>query len=103
MAVDERAWRGRYDDAERALGSVSADTMMALLPPRGADVATKSDIAELHAKLQAQLDSRIAEVRTEIARAVADLRKTIIWLIGSMFAIMMATVVSLVVPLVTLT
>jgi hypothetical protein len=75
---------------------------MALLPPRGTEVATKSDIAALHTKLQAQLDTGIAEVRTEIARAVADLRKTIIWLVGSMFAVMMATVVGLVVPLVTL-
>jgi hypothetical protein len=87
MAVDERSRRELHRQLREAIDMRTADLLVEHLPPLGSEPATKSDIAD---------------VRTEIARAVAELRKTIIWLIGSMFAVMMATVVSLVVPLVTL-
>lgn len=71
------------------------------LPAVGHEPATKADIAAVRAEI-ADVRVQIAEVRVEVARAADGLRKTMIWLIGSIFAVMMATVVGLVVPLVTL-
>jgi len=59
--LDERARHELYRAVEELLGTKTADTLMALLPPVGwADVATKDDLLQLEARLDARLDARFA-------------------------------------------
>jgi len=57
MSVDERARHELHAAAREALGDDPAATLMSLLPPAGwADVATKTDLADLERRAQLQFD-----------------------------------------------
>lgn len=57
MSVDERARHELHAAAREALGDAPAATLMSLLPPAGwADVATKTDLADLERRIQLQFD-----------------------------------------------
>jgi hypothetical protein len=70
--IDERARHELYRAIEELLGTERADTLMSLLPPVGwADVATKDDLHQLEARLDARLgmlesrsDGRFTELDT---------------------------------------
>jgi hypothetical protein len=75
--IDERARHELYRAVEELLGTCIADTLMALLPPVGwADVATKDDLLQLEARLDARLDARFAraEGRTDARFGAVDAR-----------------------------
>ena len=75
--IDERARHELYRAVEELLGTRIADTLMALLPPVGwADVATKDDVLQLEARLDARLDARFAraEGRTDARFGAVDAR-----------------------------
>ena len=75
--IDERARHELYRAVEELLGTQVADTLMALLPPVGwADVATKDDLLQLEARLDARLDARFAraEGRTDARFGAVDAR-----------------------------
>lgn len=122
MAIDERARHELYVQVEAAMGRDSADTLMNLLPPVGwADVATKQDLTALGDRLDrridalgVRLDGRIdalgarfdgLEYRLEAMeqRILATMRGELNGLVLKMFALVVALVPALVVPLVTLT
>ena len=97
MAVDERARHELYEQAEAAMGRGSADTLMSLLPPVGwADVATKHDLAELETRLDGRIDA-LGD------RVLGAMRQELNGMVLKMFALVVALVAALVVPLVTLT
>lgn len=81
MSVDERARHDLHQQLEANLGASAADTLMGLLPPVGwADVATKSDIALLDARLnglesrfEGLLQTGLAGLRTEMAAQTRNL------------------------------
>jgi hypothetical protein len=118
MAVDERARHELYEQAEAAMGRSSADTLMSLLPPVGwADVATKHDLSELEARLEARLDGRIGSLEARVDarfdglerrmsqgehRVLATMHQELTGVVLKMFALVVALVPALVVPLVTL-
>lgn len=63
--LDERARHELYRAIEELLGTERADTLMSLLPPVGwSDVATKDDLRQLEARLDAHLDARIGMLDT---------------------------------------
>ena len=67
MTVDERKRHALYRRLEHVLGDEHADTVMELLPPVGwADVATKTDLAAL----EARMDKGFAELRAELHQAL---------------------------------
>jgi hypothetical protein len=75
--IDERARHELYRAVEELLGTKAADTLMALLPPVGwADVATKGDLLQLEARLDARLDAQFAraEGRTDARFGGVDAR-----------------------------
>jgi hypothetical protein len=75
--IDERARHELYRAVEELLGTRIADTLMALLPPVGwADVATKGDLLQLEARLDARLDAHFAraEGRTDARFGAVDAR-----------------------------
>ncbi|MGH2683368.1 MAG: hypothetical protein ACRDIX_09075 [Actinomycetota bacterium] len=56
MVVSESDRHELYERLEQAIGKRSTETMMSLLPPVGwAEVATKHDLHELEARLDAKL------------------------------------------------
>ena len=71
--IDERARHELYRAAEKLLGTEIADTLMSMLPPVGwADVATKTDLQQLEARLDARFAH--AEARVDAGFAVVDAR-----------------------------
>ena len=83
MTIDERQRHQLHEAARRTLGDDEAVTLMEMLPPVGwADVATKRDLdhfAEVLrlelATTQAGLRTEMADLRTEVTAAVADLSR----------------------------
>ena len=60
MTIDERKRHALYRRLDDVLEREHADTMMELLPPVGwADVATKQDLANLEARLSAELQREL--------------------------------------------
>jgi hypothetical protein len=75
--IDERARHDLYRAIEDLLDTKQADTLMALLPPVGwADVATKDDLHQLEARLDAGMHTRFARERgwTEVRFEAIDTR-----------------------------
>jgi hypothetical protein len=71
MATSEDERHELYLGLEEVLGRKRASTLMAHLPPVGwADVATKTDLALLDARIEAREQRMLAEIRREITRAV---------------------------------
>jgi hypothetical protein len=71
--LDERARHELYRAAEELLGEEQANTLMSLLPPVGwADVATKDDLHQLEARLNARMDARFGQIDGRFAQI--DLR-----------------------------
>src|SRR6266542_4982972 len=73
MAIDERARHQLYLRLEEVLGPEDAAVLMEHLPPVGwADVATKQDLAQLQAILDARMEAMeqriIGEMRRELTR-----------------------------------
>jgi hypothetical protein len=57
MAIDERARHDLFSRLEEILGQEHATVLMEHLPPVGwADVATKQDLDQLEARLEARID-----------------------------------------------
>jgi 3-phosphoglycerate kinase len=60
MAIDERSRHDLFSRLEKILGQGHAVVLMEHLPPVGwADVATKHDLDQLEARLEARLGARI--------------------------------------------
>ena len=59
-----------YEHARDSWGVEAASTLMDMLPPEPADLATKADLAVTTAELRAEM----AELRTEMAELRTDLR-----------------------------
>ena len=60
MSVSERERNELYLAARERLGDGPAATLMTMLPPVGwADVATKRDLAELEARLEAKITASL--------------------------------------------
>jgi hypothetical protein len=81
MAVDERRWVDLYERLSAALGPEAATTLSELLPPRGADVATRGDVTALRGDLLSEFtrgrESMVVEfarLREERAAELAQLR-----------------------------
>ena len=71
MSLDERARHELYEQLDRTIGTESADTLMAHLPPVGwADVATKQDLDHVTEVLTLRMDMLAAEIRAEVQRAL---------------------------------
>jgi len=71
MSLDERARHELYEQLDRTIGTESADTLMAHLPPVGwADVATKQDLDHVTDVLTLRMDMLAAEIRAEVQRAL---------------------------------
>ena len=71
MSLDERARHELYEQLDRSIGTESADTLMAHLPPVGwADVATKQDLDHVTDVLTLRMDMLAAEIRAEVQRAL---------------------------------
>jgi hypothetical protein len=68
MAVDEQKLRrSLHDRLEAALGPDEAALLMDYLPPVGwADVATKTDLAAVEAKLETKLDAAIKDLKATL-------------------------------------
>ena len=71
--IDERARHELYRAARQLLGTERADTLMSQLPPvGGADVATRDDLHQLDARLDARFGN--LEARTDARFAIVDAR-----------------------------
>ena len=90
MAVDEQARHALYQQAEAAMGSDSAETLMALLPPVGwADVATKHDVAHLAQLMETRFDASEQRVL-----------QTMTWRLVQMLVAVVGIVLAVIVPFV---
>jgi hypothetical protein len=56
MAVDERRRSGLFERLAATLGPDEATTMFDLLPPAGAELALRSDIADLDARIDRRFE-----------------------------------------------
>ena len=73
MAVDEQRRKRLHDALERAHGAEEAATMMELVPPVGwADVATKRDLDQLEARLDARFEARLLREMNEQTRTFSE-------------------------------
>ena len=67
MATDERARAELFERLDGTLGPDAADTLMGHLPPAGwADVATKQDLAQLKAELEASFERALRQAMVAI-------------------------------------
>lgn len=83
------------------MGQRSADTLMGLLPPVGwADVATKQDLHNLGDRLDAKIELVADALKHEV---VSSMRHELNGMVLKMFALVVAFVPALVIPLLTLT
>lgn len=71
MAVDERRRSQLFEGLAGAIGPEQASTMFELLPPAGVDVATRQDVAQLEARMDAQfarVDERFERIDERFER-----------------------------------
>jgi hypothetical protein len=76
MAVDERRRSELYERLAAPIGPDQAATMFELLPPAGADVATREDLAAVEKRLEQRMegleqrmDDRLERLRAELLAA----------------------------------
>jgi hypothetical protein len=76
MAVDERRRSELYERLAATIGPDQAATMFELLPPAGADVATREDLAAVEKRLEQRMegleqrmDDRLERLRAELLAA----------------------------------
>lgn len=74
MAIDERRRHDLYVRAEELLGPEPAGSLMELLPPAGAEVATRQDLENLRSATKQDLDVMAASLRLEMANLGSALR-----------------------------
>ncbi|MEI2697393.1 MAG: hypothetical protein V9E94_03225 [Microthrixaceae bacterium] len=81
MAVTEESRYQLFQRLEELLGPEKVSTLMELLPPVGwADVATKRDLDQMHAALDAKIDRVGVDLRAEMFR---EQRNQTVALIGA--------------------
>ncbi len=69
MAVSESDRHELYQQLERKIGKGPTETMMALLPPVGwADVATRHDLEQLEARIEAKMEAMESRINERIVR-----------------------------------
>ncbi len=75
MAVTEESRYQLFQRFEELLGREGVSTLMELLPPVGwADVATKRDVDQLRAALDARIDALDAKIDAKVERLEVGLR-----------------------------
>ncbi len=95
MSVDEARRLLLHDAARDPWGAEAALVLMEMLPPTGwADVATKSDLDHLEARLGhriERLDQRIDMVRLELRAEMSDVQRRIIqWNVATLLTALAA-------------
>ena len=91
MVNTERSRAELYERLDDAVGTDAADTLMGYLPPVGwADVATKTDLQHLEARIDARIDGLDASIDGRLHRLEASveraLRQTVLALVAAMVA-----------------
>jgi hypothetical protein len=100
MSIDEARRLLLHDAARTAWGAEAALVVMEMLPPTGwADVATRRDLDQLEARLEArsdhrfdqleaELDHQIGALRLELAATIAvGQRRSTQWNVGTIIAV----------------
>ncbi len=71
MALEERSRNRLYNRLREVLGQDEASDLMALLPPVGwADVATKHDLDQLEARIDARLGTLESRLEAKMFRTI---------------------------------
>lgn len=71
MALQESSRNRLYNRLQEVLGRDEASDLMALLPPVGwADVATKQDLAQMEARIDARFEALRSGLRAEMFRSI---------------------------------
>jgi hypothetical protein len=84
MSVNERARHQLFLKLEEVLGSEEAGTLMAHLPPVGfADLATKSDLAQLEERLSVRMESLEHRLNAQMDKLA---RQLVMWTSGMVLA-----------------
>jgi hypothetical protein len=71
MTIDERARHRLHERLDQVLGPDEAAILMEHLPPVGwADVATKRDLDQLEARMEARMEANLHRLEARLLRAM---------------------------------